>query len=171
MRRARVGFQLFLGLAFVAACSGVNPNDLLAVESSATPIACGASSCAGSSPFCCESDVSLDGAKSTGPSDTCVATPSSCVSPTAIRQCESATNCGGGQVCCRLSSGVVTSQLCELTCAIGESQLCASASDCVAGEQCQLGGETAADGGATDIGECVPGDSGVQDARPTGDHG
>jgi len=73
-------------------------------------------------------------------------------------------------VCCRLLSGGVTSQLCELTCAIGETQLCTSASDCVSGGQCQLGGDAAADAGTTPAGECIPGDSGAQDAHPE-DHG
>ena len=177
MRETRVGFAVWMGLAVIAACSGANPNDLRALESPAIPVTCGSTSCASPNPFCCESNVSLDGAKAGGLVGTCLAAPSSCANATAVTQCDSSINCGGGQVCCRLVSSGITSQLCELTCAMGETQLCVSAADCVADEQCQIAaadGGAAADDAAVDsggaphpTGVCAP----AQDAAADDDHG
>ncbi len=176
MRETRLGFAVLVGLAAIAACSGANPNEFRALETSAVAVVCGSTSCSAPTSFCCESDVLPDGARAAGLADTCVSALSSCTEATAITQCDSGLNCSGGQVCCRTVSGGTTSQLCELTCAPGETQLCWSASDCVAGDQCVMGSadvvpaptDAGGDGGAAapPTGVCAA----AQDAAG-GDHG
>ncbi|HXN31445.1 MAG TPA: hypothetical protein VN894_06260 [Polyangiaceae bacterium] len=184
MRGTRVWFAVSTGVAAIAACSGANQNALLtsgAFDSGGgggpggQPIACGSTSCTSAQPFCCEPTPSLDGAKADGGVEACWAAQASCAGSTAIKQCSSGQNCGGGQVCCRLVASGVTSQLCELSCAFGESQLCASTSECSAGDWCQMTTD-AADAGTT--GACISSadssspdaDSGAPDARLGGDH-
>ena len=133
-----------------------------------TPIACGRTSCTASSRYCCQTPVAGEG----GASDagalaySCVAMQSSCVGATAIVECASGENCAATQVCCRLVSGGVRSQVCELSCLVGEVQLCASDAECSAGQLCRIptgtttgacsepgdGGGGGTDGGGRDSG-------------------
>ncbi len=184
MRGTRVGFGVSLGVATIAACSGANPNDALTLRALGPSLlfACGSTSCPSSQPFCCDTTTPLDGATADGVVHTCVASQSSCAGGVALKQCSTTQNCGTGQVCCRLVAAGVTSQLCELTCPIGESQLCASTSECMPGERCQT--EVSAADAAT-TGACIsfadsggPDDSALPDAgsvspdaRPDGNHG
>ena len=128
------------------------------------PVECGAMACTLAKPFCCETKVTVDAtSKAQELSRTCVETQAACTGETAIRQCNRGKNCQNGQVCCRLASGGVTSQLCELSCATGEDQLCSTAVECATGDRCLV--DTAGGDAATaTIGVCTATtDSGPRD--------
>jgi hypothetical protein len=143
------------------------------------PVGCGSTPCTSSKRFCCTTRAPLDAAAVDaggpgpgGPIYACVAALASCTSEVAVTECASGKNCGSGQVCCRLLSGGVTSQLCELSCPTGEVQLCASSSECISGQRCRIPA-AAGDAAPPATGTCVtPADSGSDggsDATASGD--
>jgi hypothetical protein len=111
------------------------------------PVACGGGTCA-SGQTCCgvpaRPDAGRDGGREAGPAGSnygCVATQTSCpAGATSVTACTSGQNCKSGDVCCRLVSGAVTSQTCEITCVAGEAQLCATDGECLSGRVCSATG-------------------------------
>ena len=91
-------------------------------------VPCGAITCSGTTPVCCEGG--LDDGK-------CVAKGASCLLGNAIA-CDQAADCDVGMVCCVDTSNGRASCTARASCnSDKEEEACASDSDCVSGETCK----------------------------------